>query len=150
MIMFSATKKGTPYNDGTFTNLWCKLIPGVAGRDEGSRTEDTRTERRPSSLGKRERSGRQEGLNAMATFISKMASCYVESRAVNKPTAQEEVLENYNTLKKIKIMDKAENLLAEKSGQQSTVVFSLQMLRRKIGRDLLQDLDVGESGEQRG
>lgn len=31
MIMFSATQKGTPYDDGAFTDLCCKLIPG--GRD---------------------------------------------------------------------------------------------------------------------
>ena len=78
MIMFSATKKGTPSDDGAFTNLFGKHIPGGAERDEGSRTEYTRTEGRPSSLGTRGGSGSQELLNAMTTSISKMASCYVE------------------------------------------------------------------------
>lgn len=149
MIIFTATKKGTPYEDGAFTNLCCKLIRRGAGRDEGSRTEDTMTEGRPSSLGKRRRSGQQEGLNAVVTSISEMASCYVESRAVKKPTAQEEVLENYNnTLKKIKILDNAKELLAERNGQQSTVACASKKLQRKARKDLLQDLDEGKSGEQ--
>ena len=52
----------------------------------------------------------------MATSISEMGSCCVERRAVNKPTAQEEVLKNYNnTYKKIKILDKAVTLSARRA-----------------------------------
>lgn len=87
----------------------------------------------------------------METWVSEMASTYVESRAVNKPTAQEEVLENYNnTLKRSRYWITRRSSWLRGTVSNSTVVHNLKKLKRKVGRDLLQDLDEGQSGENKG
>ena len=37
MVMFVCTRKGTRFEEEHFSNVCCKIIPGGAGRDEGSR-----------------------------------------------------------------------------------------------------------------
>lgn len=150
MVMFVCTRKGTPFEGEHFSNVCCKIIPGGAGRDEGSRFGSFTGD--GGSTGPRHRKRSQpdsEGVKEIASSLSKIASCYQGRREVDEGNSSGKLLKSYSCrLKKIKILEDVVKKLSTHPSEiasnegvtgETSLIIALRKLQRDVSKDLLSD-----------
>lgn len=150
MVMFVCTRKGTPFEEEHFSNVCCKLIPGGAGLDEGSRVGSFTAEGSTTGPTRKKRAlPDSEGVREIASSLTRSASCYQGRKELEEGSSSEKLLKNYSCrLKKIKILeDVVKKLSTRPSGSRSndgvagenSLLIALRKLQRDVSKDLLSD-----------
>ena len=149
MVMFVCTRKGRPFEEEHFSNVCCKLIPGGAGLDEGSRMGSFTADGATTGPRRKRAQLDSKGVREIASSPTRIASCYQGRREHDEVHSSEKFLKDYSCrLKKIKILEDAVKKLSthpsgntSKAGvpSENSLIIALRKLKRDVSKDLLSD-----------